>query len=66
MTNGVPQGSILGPMMFNVFIKDICSFLTVIAIYNYADDNCISYSSDTYETIRNLLTNDINVFMDWF
>ena len=35
-------------------------------IYNYADDNCISYSSDTYETIRNLLTNDINVFMDWF
>ena len=32
----------------------------------YADDNCISHSSDTIDTIRNFLTNNIIVFMNWF
>ena len=66
VTKGVPQGSILGPLLFNVFINDIFFLDCDCHIYNYADDNCISYSSDTIDDIRKFLTKDIIVLMNWF
>ena len=66
LSKGVPQGSILGPLLFNIFVNDLFLFVEKCTLYNYADDNSMSYSSSTLQDALSSLLNDCKIAVEWF
>ena len=65
VSSGVPQGSVLGPLLFTLYINDICDIVSKCSMLLYADD-CVLYTSHRkLEVVEQVLQSDTNKLSEW-
>jgi hypothetical protein len=63
---GVPQGSILGPILFVLFMNDFPSVIRHSKVALYADDTVLLFASSSVHEIQNCLMDDLSAASTWF
>ena len=55
LLSGVPEDSILGPLLFNIFINYLYLWISKTDLFKFADDNTISAAENTIEKLISTL-----------
>lgn len=63
---GVPQGSVLGPLLFVIYMNDLFSLPLKASIIGYADDTSLLYSAATREEVISQFGEDWGLLFPWF
>ena len=63
---GVPQGSILGPLLFLLYVNDLPNAFSVLDPIMYADDTNLFYSNNDIETLFSTVNMELEKISEWF
>ena len=63
--SGVPQGSVLGPLLFILYINDIQNCSKLISLVLFADDTNILHSHTCLKTLNEIIQIEMNKITDW-
>ena len=65
-TCGVPQGSVLGPLLFILYINDLCNSSKILKFILFADDTNLVFSCKDLDKVNELLNIELHHVNNWF
>ena len=66
ITYGVPQGSILGPLLFLIYVNDLPNATNILDPIMFADDTNLFYSHHDIKTLFSTVNEELEKLGDWF
>ena len=62
---GVPQGSVLGPLLFLIYINDIHNSSAKLSFYLFADDTSLLYADTNLKSFEKTVNSELLKVSDW-